>query len=283
MIINFRIMKPTFLNLICCIIIVILIASCSSMYIPSNINVPLLDSAGEASIEYTMSTNSLHLSTDYAISDKYATILDGSLSYGNFSNYYDIFTDKNSKGGSSEIFNFDKYMGEFEHKYAEVGVGRYNILTKKNQLEVFAGAGYGLANDYGDNHCLNRYYLGFIQLDYGRKIKSHFEFGVDCRFATSFHNFRYSKSYFDNDVEIKNNYNIDFNIYHVEPLFFVRVGSNNLKFTFQVGGNIGILDRSLNDLELDNGIYNRNVHETNFTMSIGINYRFGINKKENKN
>ena len=162
----------------------VMINSCSSMYIPSTTNIPLLRDKGEIQSELTASTNSLHLSGDYAFSQKYAIMVNGSLSYRNFTNYYDIFTYKRSHDDYSEVMSFDLTdNGEFAHKYGEIGIGRFNILQKRIKLEVFGGIGYGVAEDQmigssrvGLMNYNANYYLGFVQLNFGKTLDK-FDFG----------------------------------------------------------------------------------------------------------
>lgn len=79
---------------------------------------------------------------------KYALIVNGSLSFRNFSEWYDFGPD----WGYSEWQILHLPEGAFTHHSIEAGSGRYNLLPSSSRrlLEVFAGAGYGNANECKD-------------------------------------------------------------------------------------------------------------------------------------
>lgn len=261
------------------LIISIVLSSCSSMYIQSTTNIPLLEKKGEKQVELTASTNSLHLTGNYAFSDNYSVMINGGVSYKNFSTYYDIFTDSEPyEGSTGGVMSMDLTFddGEFAHKYGEIGIGRYNILHKKLKLEAFGGIGYGIATDQdvgasGVNE-LNYeadYYLGFLQMNIGSSIKK-LEFGGAVRLATTFFDYTY-QDYYTGLAQ-----NVGFNMFHIEPMVFLRIGGEHLKFVYRWAFSYSEPYKSLNGLNVEKGIYNGNVLTSGMLISVGINYTFGI-------
>jgi hypothetical protein len=168
----------------------IILSACSSMYIPAISNTPLLEKQGEKQIELSVSTNSLNLSTAYALTNDLAIGLYGNLSYKNFTEYYDVFTYNQESYKESENFLF--IGSEFAHKYAELSLGKFNILKSKRRLELFSGAGYGIATDkYYDKYQFNEKYLaGFVQVNYGISGRFYAAGGA-LRFSATAHDYRY--------------------------------------------------------------------------------------------
>lgn len=262
------------------LIISIMLSSCSSMYIPSTTNIPLLEEKGEKQIELTASTNSLHLTGNYAISNNYALMINGGLSYKNFTSYYDIFTDSESHDDSPRgLMSFDlTYDGEFAHRYGELGLGRYDILHKKLKLEVFGGIGYGIAkdNDVGSSGIELSYeadyYLGFLQINIGSSFKK-LEFGGAVRLASSFYDYTYQDYYTELTQGVK------FNMFHIEPMAFLRIGGEHLKFVYRWAFSYSEPYKSLNGLNVEKGITDGDVQTSGTLISVGINYTFGINEQ----
>jgi hypothetical protein len=273
-------LKPKFLkrshfNYLLLLICTCLISSCSSMYIPSTTNIPLLSGKGETQCEISASTNSLHLSGDYAFSDKFAFMANGSLSYGNFSNNYDIFTSKD------HVLSFwDFHLnGEFTHRYGEIGIGRYNILQRRKRLEIFGGLGFGHANDKQDFNIIVvhdnlKYYQGFLQINYGKTL-DHVDIGAGLRVASSHFDYTYQNEP-SSENAVKDHgipQNLSFTVIHIEPTGFVRFGFEKVKCIFQVGLALAEPISNLGGLNLDKGIYNGNLKATIIHISLGLNFR----------
>jgi len=72
----------------------LLLTSCSSMYIPAVRSIPLLEKKGEFQAEGGVSTNSVYANVSAAITNDIAVSVNGNMSWRNFSNRYDLFTDK---------------------------------------------------------------------------------------------------------------------------------------------------------------------------------------------
>lgn len=249
------------------IIIPIIISSCSTMYIPSNTNTPLLAEKGEKQIDLSTSWTGMHLSGNFAFYENYFIALNGNYSFGNFLNYHDYW--------EASIRKENNY-NEFSHSYAEIGIGRYNLLKSKLKLEVFSGIGYGYANEQetisSTNTNLNyesQYYLGFLQCNLGFR-NSIVQAGGGLRLAYSNFNYRHPvDKQLPITYEISNFYN-----YHLEPILFVKVGKNKIKFTFNMGISelftYGIKENT-NDIL---GLFEDKIHYTYVNFAFGVSYSF---------
>lgn len=268
------------------LVLLLFLSACSSIYIPSMPSLPLLEEKGDAQIEFSASTNSLRLSGNYAFSDKYAVIVNSYLSYKNFTNHYDIFTKEDSDRES--IFFVTNY-GEFANKYAEIGIGRYNIIQKDSlarkrfKFEIITGMGYGHATDQKWGTPLQyeaKYYLGYVQPNIGLTINT-FEFGMGLRLASSFYDYRY-QTYSSNSGQNKEilSQNTKFTMFLVEQMVMLRFGGENFKFVLQGGVSLPFTLQSLDGINPEWGIIDGNVNSTYVHFSIGINYKFGSRKKK---
>ena len=238
------------------IFLLLIVSGCSSGYISSSKNVPLFEKKGEAQIEAGVSTNSIFLTGNYAFSEKYALIANGSMSY-----YYIFGPPNRSCGGELSFFCLDAVP----HRSLEAGIGRYNLLpSSKRRLEVFAGTGYGAAHSFWNYQKAN-YFQGFIQVNTGKRYKQ-VELGWSLRTAYSgfySQNRRYrcfsgTCGYF---IEHDN-----FQVFHLEPLFVFRTGGQRLKVSLRSGFNLAFLLSSPTS-----GL------DTNYTIlhfSTGLSYRF---------
>ncbi len=200
------------------LIVPVLVQACSSMYIPSSMSTPLLEKKNDIQIEAGASTNSIYLSGGYAFSEKYALVINGSLSFRNFSNRYDLANSSNDDR-SSGPFSVDLFPSAFSHRYIEVGAGRYNLLSSAWKLEVFGGGGYGHAME--SDVYKNKYWLGFVQGNFGRKWNV-LELGWSLRMACS-------GFYFTYPSETNLYQHLNFNNVHIEPLAFIRIGNGTLQ------------------------------------------------------
>jgi hypothetical protein len=248
-----------------------ILSGCSSMNIPPSLPIPLLKEKGEGQLEFSASTNSLYLSGTYAFSKKYAFLLDGSLSYRNFTEYYDIFTHKSHDYSMTSYLDVSDEYGAFAHRYGEIGFGMYNILQNKFKLEAFAGGGYGVATDqdkYGRQYDAY-YYAGFAQINFGRTFKK-FAFGWPLRFAFTSYDYSFTQT----------PHNIKFNMFHIQPGAFIRFAGKRLKVTARLGINVAMPFESFEELEGVKGIYYYGgVNTTLFHLSVGINYKFDLKRK----
>ncbi len=234
------------------------------MYIPSMTNAPLFSKKGDAQIETSLSTTSIQASAGYAFSQNFSLLVAGNLSYGNICNYNDIFTEKNYESTNGSYLNIDlTNHGRYSHRNTEVAVGKYNLLhNNKLLLEAFIGGGYGRAVD---TDFQNRYGLGFLQANIGQRF-GFIDWGTSCKFASSFHKFQG----IDKSDDL---FSSKFTLFHFEPMAFIRIGGDHLKFIHKIGLSIPLKTSAYNKIE-------NNIEDTDYFrttklhLSVGVHYTF---------
>jgi hypothetical protein len=107
------------------ILILVVFASCSPLYVPNTRNVPLFREQGEAQISTYLTSAGLDFQGAYALTDHVAAI--GSYSWGSVKRTNPDYTRKNS--------------------YGEIGLGYYD-RSRSARYEVFAGYGIGQGTSY---------------------------------------------------------------------------------------------------------------------------------------
>lgn len=287
---KFRYIIPSIISKLCYFVLIFLACSCSSLNIPSSTNIPILKEKGEKQIDVYASTNSFHFSGSYALSQKYALMLNSNISYKNFSKYYDTFSNSEDPNLYSSIadnilLNIESDMGEFANKYIELAAGKYNI-EHDNILtyEIFVGGGYGYAFHKDSSEIANQllnfnadYFTLFIQPNFGTRINSALEFGTALRLCYSRYDYYYE---FDNTnanrIEWRQIY---LNNIHFQPTGMLRIGRNKLKLILRLGFNFSLGFESLEDLETTRGT-NKDMGDyakfntTFWHGSIGFHYNF---------
>jgi len=249
-----------------------ILTSCASMYIPTGNNTPLLEEKHEAQIEVGTSNNSLYLMTAFALTDKWAIMANGTLSYYNFTNRYSIIPDKHD---GNWLFDSDDY---YAHQYYELGVGRFNLTKlKRLKLEVFGGGGYGYASDSHFKETPmhdNKYFLIFVQGNIAYKhlfTKDRtFEIGASYRFAYS----RFTESFYFENEEL--NKSTNWNNIHFEPVLFVKGGTESVRVIFKVGASL----KPVSPFFHDGAFVFDGPSSTFFHTSIGLNIKIGGNKQK---
>jgi hypothetical protein len=269
----------------------IVLQSCSSIYIPATRSIPLLEKKGEFQGEAGISTNSIYANGSYAFTNNIAASINGNLSYRNFSNRYDAFTDKYEPPPTSSSYLFGPppdRRGKFSHRYGEVSVGKINMLPNilsvlPMKLEIFGGMGIGRATDIDqfkdDNRYKSDYYAFFGQGNFGIKHRI-FEAGGSIRLAYS--HFNYTADIYDYWKSEYVLYQKKVDVLHAEPMLFARVGKGNLKFVARIGVNFVATINPNNEYPDLRGFYGSGkLNPTTFHLSLGISYR--IAGKNNKN
>lgn len=214
---------------------VFVLSSCSSMYIPSMGNAPLLEEQGEIQADVSLTTNAVQIGGAYAFTDHWAGLAGVNISYGNFTNFYDIYTSKDEDSTTLELSRW----GKFNNRHYEVGVGYYNMCNSEHfKLEAFGGLGYSHAKDENDfktdvlEKYDSQYLLTFVQLNTGFSSK-YCDFGVAFRVAPTFHTLQWETIHDDASLNAKGTEH--FTIFHLEPLVFLRLGAGPIKAVAKVG------------------------------------------------
>jgi hypothetical protein len=259
------------------LVVPFMMISCSSMYIPSNSGTPLFTQKNEKQVEVSVSTNSARFACGYAFSEKYAVILNGNISYKNFTNRYDLLSENTEIAIDviPDLFGANVKIGEFANRYIEMGLGRYNLINGKWKLEAFVGYGYGIADDtsWNMNYHAN-YNLCFAQMNYGI-VHRHFDFGSSLRLAGSSYNFKWT-----DETEYTTIHHRDFNLLHIEPQVFFRFGGKFLKGVVRLGYSYSVAFHSFNNVDLVKGVHDGKLQTTALHFSLGLNYKFGTKKKD---
>ena len=240
------------------------LTGCSSLYVPQMTNVPLFEEKGEAQVSASLSTNSLQASAAYAYNEKYALQVSGGLSYGNFTEYNDIFTKKTDQTSAKGATNIDlTTYGRYRHNYVETSVGRYNLAPERNiKLEGFAGVGYGKALE---RFYENSYGIMYVQFNVGQTFRV-VEWGSSIKLAYSYHNYTWQDT-------AHTSFRNDFSLCHVEPMVFCRIGGEHLKFEPKIGASLPIPSSAYKDLEKK--ISDTDYYRTTLLhFSLGIHYSF---------
>jgi hypothetical protein len=209
-------------NVFIIIIITILLLnlfSCAPAYIPNAFNAPLIKSKNEVNISGYGGTSGLDAQVSASVIKHVAVMADYS------------YTNRKNTGKDSSGFR--------NHNFFEGGVGYYMAPeNKKTSLEVWGGFGTGssaakaassgLYTSKGD--IVSGYYSRyFLQVDYGYRAKI-----IETGFAV-----RGSYVNFSNYTNSSTNMTYrGLDDVYIEPMGFVRVGAEFIKFSFQVGGSI---------------------------------------------
>ena len=153
--------------------------------------------------------------------------------------------------------------GDIPHYAFGAGIGRYNLLPSSDRrLEVFGGAAYGKTLESPNPH----YLQGFLQVNIGKR-RRYLETGWAFRSAYSvFHGMDSFWSEKKNEYIIKNH-----QVFHLEPMFVVRVGGQHVKWFARIGTNL-TFPLSSNSFINANGPYDRGYTILHF--STGVSYRF---------
>ena len=115
-------------------------SSCSSMYIPSMVNTPLLSEQGEIQGELSLTTNAVQLGVDYAITDHLAAMAQTNISYGNFTNAYDIYTSKDEDSTYSTSQIGENSITAIMNLALGITTCSTKTISKWKHLEVWASA-----------------------------------------------------------------------------------------------------------------------------------------------
>jgi len=191
-------MKKYLIQYLSIIIITAFYTSCTPLYYPNKLNVPLMTNKGEGQGNIAYGFNGLDLQGAYAVTENIAIM-------GNFS-----------------------YMekSDHSHRFGELGAGYYTKLSEVGRFEVFGGYGYGTAETYYDNlnYAKGLYHRIFLQPTIGFTSKI-VDGGLSLRpVFVSFP--KISGTTFTSD---------NLNLLFIEPAFTLKIGYKNVKSVIQIG------------------------------------------------
>lgn len=202
-------------NLTIVISIVIVFTSCSPLYRPNTINVPLFKEKKELSVNAGASNNGADIQAAYSVSDHFAVMANGS--------FYNANTTE-ATGISRE-----------ENNFGEIGVGYYTHIGEDIIGEIYSGFGIGKAynqNNYWiELNSFNRadYNKIFVQPSIGF-VSNIFELAASIRWSyVDYYNFKS-----DSPINYGNLPNRSANMF-IEPALTARAGYKSIKVFTQVG------------------------------------------------
>ncbi len=189
--------------------LLVLLASCSAIYQPNSLNIPILGKKSEGTLIVGTGSNTFEVQSAYAITDNYAIML----------NY--------SKTNNNDRKKFKQNLGEF-------AVGYFNLFNKTKVVEIYLGGGYGESSSLGSSifmHIVDTtlqtnsaFYRFFIQTNYGIKGKV-VEAGIALR--ASFLHFKEIKINGLSGNKLNDNF-------LVAPALFLRIGGPVIKLKAQI-------------------------------------------------
>jgi hypothetical protein len=208
---------------------IFLFTSCSIVYYPNRLNVPLLSSEKELVANGAVGANGADVQAAYAVNDFFALQVSGNTYY-----------------------NSNEYQRNI-HQYGDFGFGYYLKTDKLFKLEVFGGVGAGRGEDKKyDNGIVNDYAQGyyykiFVQPNIGLS-NDYFDFAFSTRISNvNFYNF--SSTY--TGVPINGVYQRElengpflFNTLFIEPALTAGLGYKMFKATAQLGFALPVYEPS---------------------------------------
>lgn len=246
------------------IVFLYLLSGCTTLYIPSPKNIPLLEEKGEVQVEVGVSTNSIFATGSYAFSEKYAFIANSAFSFYNFSDFSDL-GDLRSYGELTILSG----GAEIAHRSVEAGFGRFNILPEsKRCLEAFVGVGYSVGN-FDDKDYNNRYINGFFQINTNKK---HKKLEIGWSFSCNYVYFNFKHPDYYNKKNKEEIIYSKFSLIQPGALFFMRFGSEHLKLTIRNGINLAFPLSSNCPIKTNSF----ETEHTVFHISMGLCYSFKI-------
>jgi hypothetical protein len=207
-------------------------SSCSSIYLPSVPNTPMLTTQGEVAAGAHVSLKgNFNFNSAYAVSNHLAVMVNGAL------------------------LNNERERKDLKHKMIELGGGFFDTFGPDNNriIEIYAGLGSGrsdrLIRSFDDNGIATvdfqyaTYKKQFIQVNYSSKKKKELKllgipFGLNYGTALRMSYIK-TKDFYRNNVLQANEDNI-----FLEPVFYTRmILSEQLQLKYTSGSNFGLKSR----------------------------------------
>ena len=215
------------------VLLLFTLASCSSIYIPSVPNTPMLTTQGEIAAGAHMSLKgNFNFNSAYAVSNHVAVLANGA------------------------IMSNERDKRDIKHKMIEIGGGYFNTFGPDNNriLEIYGGIGSGrterIFREFDRNDVListdlqeAKYDKKFIQVNYSSKKVDNLKlFGVNfgLNYGTALRmSFVKTNDFYRNNVLQANEDNI-----FIEPVFFTRmILSEQVQLQYTSGSNFGLKNR----------------------------------------
>jgi len=220
-------------NLLPIILISVLFCSCSSIYMPSVPNTPMLTTQGEIAAGAHISLKgNFNFNSAYAVTNHVAVLANGA------------------------FMQNEATKKDVKNKSIEIGGGYFNTFGPDNNriLEIYAGLGSGksdrLFRQFDDNdmvigidHQKANFDKKFIQVNYSSKKRSNLRlFGANfgLNYGTALRmSFMNTNNFYRNGVLQPNEDNI-----FLEPVFYTRmILSDQVQLQYTSGSNFGLKSR----------------------------------------
>ena len=238
-------------------ILLVTLTGCSSIYMPSVPNTPMLTTKGEiaAGAHISLKGNA-NFNSAYAVSNHVAVLVNGA------------------------YMKNEATKKDVKHKMVEFGAGYFNTFGPDNNriLEIYAGIGSGkserLFREFDSNKILTstdfqdaKYDKKFIQVNYSSKKRDNIRlFGVNfgLNYGTALRmSFVKTNDFYRNGIQQANEDNI-----FLEPVFFTRmILSEQVQLQYTSGSNFGLKNRKF-------------LNAGNSVFSIGAVVNLGRAKKQ---
>jgi len=215
------------------ILLLSILTSCSSIYMPSVPNTPMLTTQGEIAAGAHMSLKgNFNFNSAYAVSNHFGILANGA------------------------TMSNERDKKDVKHKMIAFGAGYFDTFgpDKNRILEIYAGFGSGkserIFREFDKNDVLlstdvqkSKYDNKFIQVNYSsKKVDNLRLFGVDfgLNYGTALRmSFAKTNDFYRNGVLQPNEDNI-----FLEPVFFTRmILSDEVQLQYTSGGNFGLKSR----------------------------------------
>lgn len=215
------------------VLLLVFLTGCSSIYMPSVPNTPMLTTQGEIAAGAHISLKgNFNFNSAYAISNHFAVIANGA----------SMSNERDKK--------------DIKHKAIEFGAGYFDTFGPDNNriLEIYGGFGSGkserLFREFNNDDLLigtdlqkSKYDKKFIQVNYSSKKKDNLRlFGTSfgLNFGTALRmSFVKTNDFYRNGVLQPNEDNI-----FIEPVFFTRmILSEQVQLQYTSGSNFGLKNR----------------------------------------
>lgn len=184
------------------VLVLLLVAGCKPLYIPSPVNTPLFSQGGEMSGQLALSSNG------YNVQGAWSPVYHLGIIGGG--NLFNIQVDSLAK------------PDQFRHRYAEIGGGYYTRLSKFMRLEMYAGYGGGHTGDVNDRGYYQKF---FFQPGIGYSGR-YVDIGFSPRISSVQHLRTLSRGQRRNE---------DRQSVFIEPWLTLRAGMEQFKFSTQLG------------------------------------------------
>ncbi len=191
--------------------LLVVAASCAPVYIPNQVNAPLLTGQNEIQVAGSIGSNGADVQAAYAVTDEIGVM-------ANFSA---------QKKGESSSSDYHKHM------FKEIGLGYQTPMGRNGVFDIYAGVGSGTSSSrdsytwFGSQSVAadGNYRRIFIQPSAGRRGT-----GLHAALSTRLAWVTFTK-FESGGNTVKKNYTQ----FYIEPVVTTRLGFENFKFQTQIG------------------------------------------------